>query len=133
MYPYNKQTLCDVLVAETYEDGEIVVHEGDKGDRMFLIEEGQAEAFKLLPNGEGGLAQQLVREYGPKDFFGEMAIWKKAPRACTIVARGQLKLLSIDIGTFRKLLPDIEEDLSRHAQDEYNPVYVAQSPKTQSP
>lgn len=133
LYPYNKQTLCDVLVAETYEDGEAVIHEGDKGDRMFIVEEGYAEAFKRLPSDEGPLSQKLVKEYGPKEYFGELAIWKKAPRACTIVARGQLKLLSIDIGTFRKLLPEIEEDIQRNSENMYQPVYKSESPRALSP
>lgn len=133
LYPYNKQTLCDVLVPETYEDGEVVVHEGDKGDRMLIVEDGYADAFKLLPNDEGEVVQKIIKEYGPKDYFGEMAIWLKAPRACTIVARGQLKLLSIDIGTFRKMLPDIEDDIRRNSEEMYQPLHVAQSPKNRSP
>jgi len=135
LYKYNKDTLCDVLVEETFEEGDIIVQEGEKGDRMFLIVEGEVKVFKLLPDEDsyGGLKSMNIANYGPGEYFGELAIWKKMPRACSVIAGTTVNLLSIDIGTFRKLLKDIEDDLEREVHDRYNPLYSAVSPKTMSP
>ena len=43
---YEKSKLCDVLQSETFQKGQIVIQQGEKGDRFYLIEEGEAEARK---------------------------------------------------------------------------------------
>lgn len=45
---YEKNNFCDVLEPETFEEGAIVVKQGDPGTRFYFIEEGNAVASKNL-------------------------------------------------------------------------------------
>jgi len=52
--------------------------------------------------------------YKPGDYFGELALLKNAPRAATVVARSDLKLASIDRGSFMRLLGPLDAILQRN-------------------
>jgi CRP-like cAMP-binding protein len=71
---------------ELYSDGQAIVREGTPGGPFFLIVEGQA---KLTVGGKPR------KTYGPGDYFGEIAMIDKGPRAGTIVASGNVKALAI--------------------------------------
>lgn len=43
---YERGKICDVLETEYFEDGQTVITQGEKGDKFFLIEDGEATAFK---------------------------------------------------------------------------------------
>lgn len=43
---YERGKICDVLETEYFEDGKEVITQGEKGDKFFLIEEGEALAYK---------------------------------------------------------------------------------------
>ena len=66
--------------------GQIVVREGDPGDRMFLVVQGEVEVLK---NGH------RVVLLGQRDAFGELAILDGAPRSATVRAVGAVGLLAI--------------------------------------
>lgn len=76
---------------ETFRDGEIVFHQGDPGDRFYLIVSGTA---CVLREGSGEGAPTVAR-LEPGQCFGELAIVKKEPRAATIRAEGELRVLSL--------------------------------------
>lgn len=44
---YDRNALCDVLVSETFEPGETVIRQGEEGQKFYLVEEGNAEAYQL--------------------------------------------------------------------------------------
>ena len=71
---------------ELYSDGQAIVREGTPGGPFFLIVEGKA---KLTVGGKKRAS------YGPGDYFGEIALIDKGPRAGTIVAEGNVKALAI--------------------------------------
>ena len=71
---------------ELYSDGQAIVREGTPGGPFFLIVEGHA---KLTV---GGKSRRVL---GPGDYFGEMALIDKGPRAATITADGNVKALAI--------------------------------------
>lgn len=111
LYVYDRQSLCDVLVEETFPDGHIITKTGDKGDRMYIVGEGRALLFKMVET-EQGWESIIVHEYGPGEYFGEYSLWKKVARTSTVIAKGEVKAVSIDKGTFRRLLKTIEYDVS---------------------
>ncbi len=82
-------------LGKIYHDGEIIIHQGDIGDCMYVIQEGQVEI--LIE--EGGKEVQLaVRRRG--DIFGEMAIFEKERRSATVRAVGSVRLLTVDEKNF---------------------------------
>lgn len=114
---YERGKICDVLETEYFENGKDIIKQGEKGDKFFLIEEGEAVAFKtdssrLIIN-SGGKKQQ-VYEYKANDYFGELALLNDENRAATVVAKGKVKLNSVDRDSFKRLLGPLEDVLARN-------------------
>ena len=61
-----------------YKPGEVIFREGDAGETMFIIQEGEVRIHKRVRDKETTLA---VLKDG--DFFGEMAIIDKEPRSAS--------------------------------------------------
>ena len=82
-----------------YRDGEIVINKGDEGSCLFVIQEGKVEVFDQNGNGEVKIA-----ELGSGEFFGEMGLFEKDVRSCTVRAAGSAKILTIDKKNFYKTI-----------------------------
>jgi len=79
----------------TFPSGSRIIQEGEYGDHMFLIVDGQV----LIKRGE-----MPVKALGPKDFFGEMSIIDGEPRSASAIAQADCLLLRIDKDDFLELL-----------------------------
>ena len=91
-------------LGKIYQDGEVIVKQGDEGDCMYVIQSGQVEVLKEL---DGRIVQLAVRGNG--DFFGEMALFEHNVRMATVRALGPARILTIDKKNF---LRRIHEDPS---------------------
>ncbi|MGQ9706996.1 MAG: Crp/Fnr family transcriptional regulator [bacterium] len=80
-----------------YKDGEVICKEGDPGDKMFIIHEGQVKITKRVANKETTLA--VLKE---GEFFGEMAIIDNEPRSASAIAQGETKLIELDSDIFEE-------------------------------
>lgn len=81
--------------------GEVVFHDGDEGDTMFLIWSGKIAIIK------GDLDSPIILAYrGPGEIFGEMAILENQPRSATIVALEHLRVLELNRQRFDQLLSE---------------------------
>jgi MFS family permease len=67
--------------------GREVIHQGDRGDRFYVIKDGEAEVI-----GDG----RLIRTMGPGEGFGEIALLRDTPRTTTVRARTALRLYMLD-------------------------------------
>jgi CRP/FNR family cyclic AMP-dependent transcriptional regulator len=81
------------------EAGETVFQEGDSGDRMYIIQDGQMEVLKRFGQKESLLA---VLEKG--DFFGEMALVSRIERTATVRAKEKSILLEFDRQGFQGMI-----------------------------
>jgi CRP-like cAMP-binding protein len=59
-------------LGKTYQDGDVIIRQGEVGDCMYVIQEGQVE---IILESQGKEIQLQV--HGPGAFFGEMAIFDK--------------------------------------------------------
>ncbi|NCF66480.1 MAG: cyclic nucleotide-binding domain-containing protein [Chloroflexi bacterium] len=84
-------------LGKVYADGELIVHEGEVGDCMYVIQEGQAEAFV----GEGANEIRL-NILDPGDFFGEMALFDRDDRSASVRALGAARVLTVDKKNFMR-------------------------------
>jgi CRP/FNR family transcriptional regulator, cyclic AMP receptor protein len=78
-----------------YTHGEIIIKQGTLGDCLFVIQEGKVEVID-----ETGGKETKVAELGDKEFFGEMGLFEKDVRSCTVRAVGDTRLLTIDKQNF---------------------------------
>jgi CRP/FNR family cyclic AMP-dependent transcriptional regulator len=78
-------------LGRTYEDGEVIFREGDKGEGMYVLQAGKVKITKQTPSGEVTLSI-----LGNGDIFGEMALFDKLPRSATATAAGEARVLSVD-------------------------------------
>jgi len=93
------------VLGKTYDAGDDIVRQGEVGDCMFVIQEGEAEV--LIDNEEGGQTRVDVMKAG--EVFGEMAILERQTRSATVRALGPMRVLTIDKKTF---LRRVQEDPS---------------------
>jgi MFS family permease len=71
--------------------GETVVAEGDPGNRFFVIDQGRVEVTR---------EDRLLRELGPGDWFGELALLRDIPRTATVTAATAVSMWAVDRDTF---------------------------------
>jgi flavin-dependent dehydrogenase len=91
-------------LGKIYQDGEIVVRQGERGNCMYVVQEGIVEVSI-----DSGDQQVQLRTLGEDEFFGEMAIFEHEVRTATVRARGPVRLLTVD---HKSLLQRIHEDPS---------------------
>jgi CRP-like cAMP-binding protein len=91
-------------LGRVYQDGEAIVRQGEAGDCMYVIQEGQVEVVVEEDDKEVRL---MVLDTG--ELFGEMAIVERQVRMATVRALGQTRVLTIDQKNF---LRRIHEDPS---------------------
>jgi len=82
------------------DDGEALCHQGDPGDSVFVVYEGEVKVSLVLPdNGRIHLAR-----LGRNDILGEMAVICNLPRTADVHACGPLKVLRIEGDVFLQLV-----------------------------
>ena len=96
-------SLCDALQAKDFEQGDVIIKEGDHGDDFYIIETGTAECTQSISGAEVSVCPTL----GSGAFFGELALLKDAPRAATVTASSKLSTVRIDRATFKRMIGDI--------------------------
>lgn len=110
------ESICDSLKQEEMTQGTVITLQGDVGRHFFIVHEGTVLATRTPP--EGGSPIQMTHQAG--DYFGEVALLKNQPRMATVIAyTPEVKLLSMDSSTFKRLMGPAEQllqsGLSRYA------------------
>lgn len=82
-------------IGKIYQDGDLIITEGETGDCMYVIQEGEVEVFVTMNGEEIPLA---VRRAG--DFFGEMALFEREARSASVRAVGAVRILTLDKRNF---------------------------------
>lgn len=82
-----------------YLNGEIIVKQGEQGDCLYVIQEGRVEVID-----ESGEKEIKLAELGETEFFGEMGLFEKDVRSCTVRALGDAKIMTIDKKNFYKTI-----------------------------
>jgi NADH dehydrogenase len=80
---------------EHFEAGEEVFRQGDVGDRIYFVIEGEAEVV---------IDDRVTDSIGPGSVFGEIALMNDRPRTATIRARSAMSLASVQRDAFHTLV-----------------------------
>jgi CRP-like cAMP-binding protein len=91
-------------LGKTYNDGDIICHEGDEGKSMYVIQSGKVEVIKKRPEGE-----LKLRIMTKGEIFGEIALFDHMPRSATVfnILEGMSKRIR-----------DLTHELSKYKKDE---------------
>ena len=80
--------------------GDIVIRQGDRADRFYVIESG---TVVVTQTDAAGAAREL-RRMGPDEVFGELGLLSGAPRSATVTAATDGLLLALDAEAFLDLV-----------------------------
>lgn len=105
------QDLARVMRIAVYEDGATIMEEGEPGNVLYIVWEGQVQIFQHVDDEERPLTTFEVGE-----FFGEMALLEDRPRSASARAVGQTHLLVInkdDLFALLQRIPRLLWELAR--------------------
>ncbi len=88
-------------LGRTYADGEAVCRQGERGDAMFVVQEGWVRVLR-----EDGGVETLVGRLGAGEIVGEMAVFDQGPRSATVRAAGPARVLTLDKRAFLRQIHD---------------------------
>ena len=83
--------LASRLVPLRVDAGNVIVREGDAGDRFYIVADGEVEVSQY---------DRVVSELGPGGYFGEIALLRDVPRTATVTARTGVVLYALDRDDF---------------------------------
>lgn len=100
------------LVAETckqhrFNSGEYIFHEGEEGNRLYLIIDGEVRISRDVP-GSGEEALAILK---PGALFGEMAVFDRSERSTDAISNGGTVVLTIARTDFEIML-DFNRELA---------------------
>jgi flavin-dependent dehydrogenase len=84
-----------------FRDGDIIIRQGECGDCMYVIQEGQVEV--LRHEGKTDVRLAVLAE---NDFFGEAALFEREQRCATVRALGDVRVLAVDRKTLMRRLSE---------------------------
>lgn len=76
-----------------------LVRQGEHGDAMYVVLEGELRALTIVEGKETTLATM-----GAGDCFGEISLLDQGPRSADVVANRETKLLKLSSGAFERLI-----------------------------
>ena len=84
---------------EHFDKDEVVFREGDRGDRLYIIVEGEVDVVREVD----GQRESHLATLGPGACFGEVALVEDRPRNATVRSRASLNVLTVDRPAFEQL------------------------------
>ncbi|XP_028303065.1 protein kinase, cAMP-dependent, regulatory, type II, alpha, B isoform X2 [Gouania willdenowi] len=115
-----RMKIVDVLGARTFKDGERIIKQGEKAECFYIVEAGEVKIMiksKLSAQTKAGQQSNTeveVARCSRGQYFGELALVTNKPRAASVYAVGETKLLVIDIRAFERLLGPCMDIMKRN-------------------
>ena len=78
--------------------GGVVFEQGERGELVYVIEDGRVEVLRRSPDG----AEEVLAVLGPGDYFGELGPLLGFPRSATVRAVTPTRLVAYDVHDFRE-------------------------------
>ena len=94
--------IIQVISEEKFNDGDIIVNQGEEGDKFFVIKKGKVNIY---------INNKYIRTLNEKEYFGERALFFNEKRSATIIALDEVILYSISKEDFQK---NIENNMKEH-------------------
>jgi putative ABC transport system ATP-binding protein len=85
--PAELTRIAETATLRHFEPGDVIIREGDAGEELFLISEGEVEVVRH---------DHEVARLGPAEFFGEAALISGKPRNATVIATQPVDAYVVD-------------------------------------
>ena len=85
---------------KTYRKNTIVINEGDETDSLYLILSGRVKVFLSSEDGR----EAVLNHQGPGEYFGEMSLIDRQPRAASVMTVEPARLMILSRGDFMRCL-----------------------------
>jgi len=93
--------LAQFMEMQSMKQWTVVVKQGDPGDAMYLIIDGELRARTTT-----GGKETILATFGPGDFFGDMALFDNGPRSADVVANKDSTVLKLSTVAFERLVKE---------------------------
>jgi CRP/FNR family transcriptional regulator len=100
------------LHLKAYRKGEIVFHQGDEGQEMYIVVQGKIRIFKTSPSG----SETSITILAAGDVIGEFATIDRQPRSATakaIVKSTLLQIMGSQFLYYMRRMPDLATAMNR--------------------
>jgi ATP-binding cassette, subfamily B, bacterial len=94
------ESVAKGFVTEQYPANRFVIHQGDPGDRFYIIVRGRVEVLR----GEDGHEPRPIAVLQDGDHFGEIALLRNVPRTASVRTLTPCVMLSLPRGQFANLV-----------------------------
>ena len=108
--PEELEQLAQEVDQVKFDPDEIIFNEQDKGDALYVIEAGSVRIWVL----DEDVEPVTLKELGPGEFFGELAVLDRGPRSTNATAIGETTLHRLSSDDFQAFLmkhPDVAIDV----------------------
>ncbi|MFN2165384.1 MAG: cyclic nucleotide-binding domain-containing protein, partial [Anaerolineae bacterium] len=93
------QRLAASLEEIRYQAGDLIIGQGDLGDTFYIVLSGRVQVFVTE-----GDREQTLRQSGPGEIFGEIALLQRVPRTASVRAVTPVELLALRQEAFDRLI-----------------------------
>jgi len=99
--------VVEVCREQTFRSGTFIFHEGEPGNRLYLITQGEVRISRNVP----GSGEEALAVLKPGACFGEMAIFDRSERSTDAIANTDVQCVTIARPDFELLL-DFNRDIA---------------------
>jgi CRP-like cAMP-binding protein len=85
---------------QAFEKGELIIKEGDRDHRLFIVVTGRVEAVKR----HGQRDEKTLGAFGPQGYFGEMALIDDLARSASVIAVERTQVLCLEQLDLREVM-----------------------------
>ena len=86
------ERIAEYARVQEYEPGELIIKEGERDNRLFIVVSGHTEVVKRL----GQRDEKKLGVFGPREYFGEMAMIDDLERSASVIATEPTRVLCLE-------------------------------------
>lgn len=102
------EEVASICRKKSYREGAVVIREGEPGDEMYVVMEGEVGISRRidteLPGGKRISFEKKLAVLGPGSYFGEVAVLENEVRSATVRAESAIKTLVIKKDRIQELM-----------------------------
>ena len=107
----DRKEIIKVVTLSAFKMGEVIVKEGEEGEKMYLIKDGTVRVTIKDKTGN----DKLLGELSEGEFFGEVALATNRPRVATVTAKTDVKAIVFSRALLKRIMdryPTVKEILT---------------------